>query len=159
MSLRLNYPQLSPEAYKHLLALEATNVHSSIDKTTRDLVKIRISQMNGCLFCADMHTKEARTHGERELRLHHLPFWRESTLFTMKEKVALEWAERLTQIPHTGVEDSEFQKAREYFSEKELADLTFTIGTINIWNRFGVAFRPTPGDMDKMLGLDKIGLV
>jgi AhpD family alkylhydroperoxidase len=159
MSLRINYPQLSPEAYKQLYALETATIHGSIDKNLRDLIKIRISQMNGCIFCADMHIKEARTHGERELRIHHLPFWRESTLFTQKEKVALEWAERLTQIPHSGVEDSEFQKASEYFSEKELADLTFIVGTINIWNRLGVAFRPTPGDMDKMLGLDKIGLV
>ena len=114
--------------------------------------------MNGCLFCLDMHSKEAKIHGERELRLYHLTAWRESNLFTQKEKVALEWAERLTRIPHTGVEDSEFQKAREYFSEKELADLTFVVGTINIWNRFGVAFRPTPGDMDKIMGLDKSGL-
>lgn len=158
MSLRLNYPQLSSESYKHLLALEMANGHSSIEKSLRDLVKIRVSQMNGCLFCVDMHTKEAKIHGERELRLYHLPVWHESNLFTQKEKVALEWAELLTKMPSIGVEDSQFQKAREYFSEKELADLTFVIGTINIWNRFGVAFRPTPGDMDKMMGLDKSGL-
>lgn len=158
MSLRVNYPQLSPESYKHLFALEKSLTGSPVDKKILELIKIRVSQMNGCLFCLDMHTKESRLHGERELRIHHLQMWRESDLFTMKEKVALEWAERLTQIPHTGVEDSEFQRAREIFSEKELADLTFAVGTINMWNRLGVAFRPTPGDMDKMLGLDKAGL-
>jgi AhpD family alkylhydroperoxidase len=157
--MRVNYPQLSPESYKPLLALEASLAHSSIDKSLRQLIKIRVSQMNGCLFCLDMHVKEAKIHGERELRLVHLAAWHESSLFTQKEKVALEWAERLTKMPHTGVEDSDFAKAREYFSEKELADLTFVVGTINIWNRFGVAFRPTPGDMDKMMGLDKSGLV
>ncbi|MBS1969378.1 MAG: carboxymuconolactone decarboxylase family protein [Bdellovibrionales bacterium] len=159
MSLRVNYPQISPDSYKHLLALEASLANSSIDKSLRQLIKIRVSQMNGCLFCLDMHVKEAKIHGERELRIVHLSAWHESSLFTQKEKVALEWAERLTKMPQTGVEDSEFQKAREYFSEKELADLTFVVGTINIWNRFGVAFRPTPGDMDKLMGLDKSGLV
>lgn len=107
----------------------------------------------------DLHTKEARTHGERELRLHHLTAWHESKLFTEREKAALEWAELLTKISAHGVEDSAFDKARTFFSEKELSDLTFAVATINMWNRFGVAFRSEAGTFDKMMGVDKIGLV
>jgi len=159
MPIRINYPQLSHESYKILMSLEQSLAGSSVDKTIRDLIKIRVSQINGCLFCNDMHVKEARTHGERELRLHHLAFWHESALFNPKEKAALEWAELVTKMPGKGIEDKDFGKAREFFSEKELSDLTFIIGTINMWNRFGVAFRPNPGDLDKIMGLDKIGLV
>lgn len=159
MSIRLNYPQLSAESYQSLLELEKTQYTSSIDNNLRDLVKIRVSQINGCLFCLDLHSKQARTHGERELRLHHLALWHESNLFTEKEKAALEWAELLTNIDPKGISDAHFDRARTFFSEKELSDLTFTIGIINMWNRFGVAFRNEAGSLDKLFGVDKIGLV
>lgn len=159
MSIRLNYPQLSSEAYQSLLALSETQKNYSIDRSLIELVKIRVSQLNGCLFCLDLHIKEARTLGERELRIHHLSIWHESSLFTEKEKAALEWAELLTRFSSKGVEDAEFDKARTFFSEKELSDLTFAIGIINMWNRFGVAFRNKPGSLDKIFGVDKIGLV
>ncbi|MFS4459241.1 carboxymuconolactone decarboxylase family protein [Bdellovibrio sp. HCB2-146] len=158
MSIRLNYPSLSPESYSSLLQLEKTIAQSSVEKNIIDLVKIRVSQLNGCLFCLDMHSKEAKRHGERELRLYHLPMWHESKLFTEKEKAALEWAELLTNFKPHGVEDSDFDKVRTFFSEKELSDLTFAIGTINLWNRFGVAFRNEAGALDKLMGLDKVGL-
>jgi AhpD family alkylhydroperoxidase len=158
MSSRLNYFQISPEPSKHLLALENSLAELAIDKTIVHLVKIRVSQMNGCLFCVDMHTKEARIHDERELRIHHLAVWHESPLFNSKEKAALEWAELLTKMGSHGVTDEDFQKVKNAFSEKEISDLTFVVGTINMWNRFGVAFRPIPGDMDKAMGLDKSGL-
>ena len=159
MSSRANYQRLSPQSFNALLALEKTIVESSLERTILDLVKIRASQINGCLFCLDMHTKEARTHGERELRLHHLPLWRESALFTNKEKAALEWTEKLTNLGHHGVEDEDYAKAAKELPEKELADLTFAIAAINAWNRLGIAFRSTPGAYDKLYGLDKIGLV
>jgi AhpD family alkylhydroperoxidase len=159
MSIRINYSQVLPESFKALMGFSNTVHGSSLGNTLKDLINIRVSQMNGCLFCLDMHSKEARTHGERELRLYHLISWRESPLFTEKEKAALEWAELLTRISAHGAEDSDFEKIRSHFSEKEVAELTFAITAINAWNRLGVAFRSTPGTMDKMMGLDKIGLV
>lgn len=159
MSLRLNYPMLSSESYSALFALEKTLAATPLNHALVQLVKIRVSQLNGCLFCLDLHIKEARTHGERELRIHHLSSWHESKLFSDKEKAALEWAELLTNIKPHGVTDADFEKARSVFSEKELSDLTFAVGTINMWNRFGVAFRNEPGALDKLMGVDKIGLV
>lgn len=159
MTSRLNYAKFSPESYKSLLALDKSISAGSLDRSLVDLVKIRVSQINGCLFCLDLHTKEARTHGERELRLHHLAFWRESVLFDDKEKAALAWAELLTKIQPHGIEDADFKNISAQFSEQQVSDLTFVINNINIWNRFGIAFRPTPGDLDKLYGVEKIGLV
>jgi len=155
---RLNYPQISPDITKALYALEKAVVSGSIEKKLTDLVKIRASQMNGCLLCTDMHSKEATIHEERPLRLIPLPFWRESALFTDRERAALEWTELLTKIPPHGVEDEDFKKVSAHFNEKELSDLTLMIGTINLWNRLGVAFRPEAGSMDKIMGLEKAGL-
>jgi AhpD family alkylhydroperoxidase len=150
--------ELSPKASQAMLAL-SKEVHAlPLDKNMVDLVQIRASQLNGCLFCLDMHSKEAHLHDERPLRLYHLPAWRESSLFTEKERAALEWTELLTRPGVHGVTDEDYQKAREQFSEKELADLTFAVTTINAWNRLGVAFRATPGSMDQMMGLDRAGL-
>ncbi len=156
MSL-VNYSQLSSESYKVLLALENSLKSSSLEQSLADLVKIRASQINGCMFCIDMHIKEARLHGERELRLHHLVAWHESPLFTEKERAALAWTEQVTRITG-GVKKEDFAKVREHFSEKEVSDLTFAIVVINAWNRFGVAFHSTPGTLDKLFGLDKAGL-
>lgn len=156
---RLSYAQQSPELVKKLQDLSMAIVKSDlIDPTLASLVDIRASQMNGCAFCLDMHVKEAKIHGERELRLHHVAIWRESPLFTAKERAALAWTEALTQIAPTGVSDALYAEAREQFSEKELATLTFRVMTINAWNRANVAFRTTPGVLDKVFGLDKAGL-
>ena len=119
---------------------------------------MRVSQLNGCAFCLDMHVKEAKIHGERELRLHHLAIWRESPLFDARERAAFAWAEVLTRIPAEGVSDAAFGELRTHFSDKEIADLTFAIMTINAWNRAGVAFLPTPGSADKLYGLEKANL-
>lgn len=158
MNSRANYQKLSPQAYQALIALGKALSDSTLGHAIVDLVKIRASQLNGCLFCLDMHSKEARTHGERELRLHHLPLWRESPLFSEKEKAALEWAELLTRPGQHGAEDGDYAKISAQFSEKEISDLTLVIASINAWNKLGAAFRPTPGSLDKMMGLDKIGL-
>ena len=158
MSLRANYYQLAKPTVDALIALDQTLADSPLEPAIVDLVKIRTSQLNGCIFCVDAHTKEARLHGDRELRMHHLPFWRESVLFTAKEKAALEWTELVTRPGVHGIEDSDYEKMRQIFSEKELTDLTFVIASMNTWNRVGIVFRPAPGSMDKMKGLDKIGL-
>lgn len=157
MSQRLQYFQHSPELVKQLTDLTIAT-KKSLDPALVDLVNIRASQMNGCAFCVDMHVKEAKIHGERELRVHHVAIWRESPLFTEKEKTAFEWTEALTHLPADGISNQLFERMREHFSEKEISDLTFAIGVINTWNRLSVAFRPVPGSADKMFGLDRAGL-
>jgi len=158
MTQRLNYAQQSPQAFRKYLEFSNTLKSGTIDETTRHLVNIRASQINGCAFCVDMHIKEARIHGERELRLHHLAIWRESSLFDARERAALAWTETLTKLPEGGVPDEIYEQARAQFSEQELADLTFCVMAINGWNRASIAFKNEPGSADKVYGLDKAGL-
>ena len=156
---RLNYAEQSPELVKKLQDFSMSIAKSSnIEPQLSLLVDIRASQMNGCAFCVDMHVKEAKLHGERELRLYHVAIWRESPLFTPKERAALAWTEALTQIAPTGVSDELYADVREQFDDKELSTLTFRVMGINAWNRANVAFRSTPGARDKAFGLDKAGL-
>lgn len=155
---RLDYMQLSAELFKKYLAFSMAN---KMDQQLAHLVDIRASQLNGCAFCVDMHIKEARIHGERELRLHHLAIWRESNLFTAQERAAFEWTEALTQSGDHGqlhVSDALYESMLDHFSETELSDLTFRVAAINGWNRMSIAFRNPPGSKDKMFGLDKAGL-
>jgi len=158
MTQRINYIQQSPELFKKLLDFSNQLKESAIEESIRDLVSIRASQINGCGFCVDMHVKEARIHGERELRLHHLAIWRESTLFASRERAALAWAEALTKLAELGVPDDIYERVRAQFSEKELSDLTYEVMAINAWNRANVAFRTVPGSADKAFGLDKANL-
>lgn len=158
MTTRMNYAQQSPELFRKFMEFSTALKHGSIERGLHDLVNIRVSQINGCAFCLDMHSKEAKIHGERELRLYHLAIWQESPLFSARERAAFTWAEALTQLGPHGVSDTDYETARAQFSEKELADLTFAIMAINAWNRAGVAFRNTPGALDAMFGLDKAGL-
>ena len=153
--MRLNYSQHAIASYKALLALEAS---LSLDTTLKDLVKLRVSQINGCVFCVDMHVKEAKLHGERELRLHHLVVWRESSLFNGKEQAALQWAERLTRLADQAVSDADYAAVRAHFDDEELVALTHVINTINVWNRLNVAFATPAGSMDSLMGLDRAGL-
>ena len=156
---RLNYMQQSPELGKKLVDFSMAIANTGhIEPRLSHLVDIRASQMNGCAFCLDMHVKEAKLHGERELRLYHVAIWRESSLFTPKERAALAVTEALTQIAPTGISDELYAEARAQFSEKELSTLIFRVMGINAWNRVNVAFRPTPGAHDKAFGLDKAGL-
>ncbi|WP_460450281.1 carboxymuconolactone decarboxylase family protein [Alsobacter sp. SYSU BS001988] len=157
MTLRLNYAKLSPDLFKALADLSAS-AKTALDPTLVSLVEIRASQLNGCAFCVDMHVKQAKIHGERELRLHHLAVWRESPLFSARERAALAWTEAVTQLPPHGVPDEVYGMARDEFAEKELVDLTFVVMTINSWNRASVAFRAEPGAADKLFGLDRAGL-
>ncbi len=104
-------------------------------------LNIRGSQLNGCAFCLDRHSKEAKIHGERKLRIYHLPIWRESPLFSDAEKVALEWTEALTKIGPEGVSDALYERARSHFSEAQLSELSFAVSMINLWNRLNIGFR------------------
>jgi AhpD family alkylhydroperoxidase len=158
MSQRINYIQQSPELFKKFLEFSNLLGDSAIEESVRDLVAIRASQINGCGFCVDMHVKQAKIHGERELRLHHLAAWRESTLFAPRERAALAWTEILTRLPEQGVPDDLYERVRTQYSEKELSDLTYEVMAINGWNRANIAFKTVPGSSDKAFGLDKAGL-
>lgn len=159
MSPRINYMQQSPALFKKFLDFSmAIAKDGVIEEGLSYLVDIRASQLNGCAFCLDMHIKQAKIHGERELRLHHVAIWRESALFSPRERAALAWTEALTQLAPEGVSDAVYTEVREVFSEKELSDLTFRVMAINGWNRVNVAFRNVPGSQDKAFGLDKAGL-
>jgi AhpD family alkylhydroperoxidase len=155
---RLDYMQLSAELFKKYLAFSMAN---KMDEGLAILIDIRASQLNGCAFCVDMHVKQAKIHGERELRLHHIAIWRESNLFSAKERAAFAWTEALTKASpegHLAVSDELFESMLDHFSETELSDLTFRIAAINGWNRMGIAFRNPPGSKDQMFGLSKAGL-
>lgn len=158
MTQRLDYQQQSPELTRKLTELSMAEGKGAIEESIRHLVHIRASQINGCAFCVDMHIKQAVIHGEHPLRLHHLAVWRESNLFTPRERASLAWTEVLTQIPAQGVPDDIYERVRGQLSEKEISDLTFVVSAINVWNRINVAFRSVPGTMDKAWGLDKAGL-
>ena len=124
MSQRLSSTKQSPQLTRKLFELGQMIKESGLEESLLDLVNIRASLINGCAFCTDMHVKEAKIHGERELRIYHVPIWRESPLFTPRERTALEWAEAVTQIAGHGVSDDLYARAREHFSEKELSDIT-----------------------------------
>lgn len=158
MTQRIVYAQQSPELFKKYLEFSSALREAGIDQQIYDLVDIRASQLNGCAFCLDMHVKEAKIHGERELRLHHVSIWRESPLFSARERAALAWTEVLTKLPEHGVPDEAFAQAREQFSEKELTEITFLIMCINGWNRVSCAFLTPIGSADKAYGLDRANL-
>lgn len=158
MSQRLNYMQQSSDLFKKLSTLSMGVKASGIESGILYLVDIRASQLNGCAFCVDMHVKEARIDGERELRLHHLAIWHESPLFSARERAALAWTELLTRLPASGVREADYQAVRDEFNEQELSALSFAIVGINGWNRLAIGFASVPGSMDKAYGLEKSGL-
>jgi AhpD family alkylhydroperoxidase len=145
MTQRLDYARVAPEAMKAQAAMEAYVRRSSIDRPLVELVKLRASYLNGCAYCIDMHTKDARAAGETEQRLYAVPVWRETPFFTPRERAALAWTEAVTEVGRTGVPDEAYEAARAHFSEAELVDLTMAVVVINGWNRLAVAFRTPPG--------------
>ena len=157
MTPRINYTIHTPDLMKRLFEMSQASAKSSLGHTILDLVHIRASQLNGCAFCLDMHVKEAKLHGERELRLYHTTVWRESPLFSDKERAALEWTEAVTTLAEP-MTDALFERVRLHLSEAEMADLTFAIGIINFWNRLNISSPATPGSMDAMLGLTAAAL-
>jgi AhpD family alkylhydroperoxidase len=141
MQARLNYPKVSPSTYQALLALQATVDGSGLEKPLLELVKVRASQINKCAFCLHMHTRDARKAGVSEERIYVLEAWRESPLYTERERAALAWTEALTLLPDTAAPDDVYARLTARFSEPEVVELTLAIGAINLWNRFGVGFR------------------
>lgn len=144
MEPRIDATKLSTEPQKLMLALEKYVAGSGLERSLRELVKIRASQINGCAYCLDMHTKDARAAGETEQRIYTLNAWRETPFFTDRERAALAWAEAVTRISE-GVPDSVFDEARQYFDEQELVDLTWAVAAINVWNRMAISFHAVPG--------------
>ena len=136
---------LGSKAGQAMLALEAAVDESGLERRLIDLVKVRGSQINGCAYCIDMHTKDARAAGETEQRLYGLDAWRETPFFSDRERAALEWTESITRLAETHVPDEVFERVRHQFSETELVSLTLAAVTINGWNRFAVAFRAPAG--------------
>ncbi|MFL6691795.1 MAG: carboxymuconolactone decarboxylase family protein, partial [Ramlibacter sp.] len=135
MTQRIDYMQQSPELFKKLVDFNNLVERGSIEASIRNLVAIRASQMNGCAFCVDMHVKQAKIHGERELRIHHLVAWRESTLFNPRERASLAWTEAVTKLAEHGVSDEIYDRVHTQLSEKEISDLSFVVAATNAWNR------------------------
>lgn len=149
MQPRLDYTKASPDAYQAMARMEAVVRHSGIDLKLLELIKIRASQLNGCAFCIDMHTKDARAEGETEQRIYALSAWRETPFFTEKERAALAWTEALTNIQQGHAPDAVYQEASRNFSEQEMVNLTLAITTINSWNRLAIGFRTVPGSYQR----------
>jgi AhpD family alkylhydroperoxidase len=145
MEQRLNYAKAAPGAYKAMLGLEQYLQQCGLEQSLLHLVKLRASQINGCAFCLDMHWKDLRAIGETEQRLYSLDAWRECPYYSERERAALTWTEAVTLITNGHVPDGVYETVRPHFSEKELSDLTFTVATINSWNRLSIAGRTTPG--------------
>jgi AhpD family alkylhydroperoxidase len=138
---RVSLKAAPPGAYEALRGVEGYIQRCGLEKSLIDLVKMRASQMNGCAYCLDMHSKDARRMGETEQRLYLLNAWRESPLYTERERAALAWTEALTRIAETHAPDDVYEEARAQFNEAELVNLTILIGQINLWNRVSIAFR------------------
>ena len=146
MAERLNYAKAFPEGVHAVLNLEKIIRSSGLEPSLLELVKTRASQMNGCAYCIDMHTKDARAAGETEQRLYALSAWRETPFFTSRERAALAWTEAITRISEGHAPDDVFDQARQHFSDEELSNLTIAIIAINGWNRLAIAFRAAAGE-------------
>jgi AhpD family alkylhydroperoxidase len=144
--MRLDYASVLPAAPQALLGVEKVIASSSLEPTLLELVKVRASQINGCTFCLDMHTKDARAIGEDEQRLHLVAVWREASCFSERERAALAWSEAVTLLPESGAPDDVYDALRPVFSEEEIVALTLAISLINVWNRLSVGFRRPAGD-------------
>jgi len=141
----LDYGAASPGARDAMLAMERYVRGCGLDHRLLELVKVRASILNGCAFCLDMHTQDARALGETEQRLHGLAAWEETPFFTERERAALAWTDAVTSVQQGHVPDAVYEAARRQFAEKELVDLTLAIIAINGWNRLGIGFRTVPG--------------
>ena len=147
MQARLDLQKIAdPEAVKAVMAVQAfLNNHSKLEPSLLNLVWLRASQINGCAWCIDMHTKDARALGETEQRLYALNAWRDAPFYSERERAALAWAESVTLVAQTHVPDDVYEEAKKHFRDQELVNLTLAIAQINVWNRLNVAFRNVPG--------------
>lgn len=145
MQPRIDYAKYAAEAMQSMLALEKYISGCGLDEKLIHLTKMRASQINGCAYCIDMHSIDARAIGESEQRLYALDAWRETPFFSERERAALQWTEVITLVSETHVPDSAFEEVKKYFSEKEIVDLTIVATTINMWNRVAISSRAVPG--------------
>lgn len=145
MTQRLNYREANTQAIRGMFSLEEAARTCGLEQSLLELVRMRASQINGCAYCLDMHSKDARAEGESEQRLHTLIAWRETPFFNERERAALAWTEALTLISKNDVPDALYSNAREHFSESELVALTIAVIAINGWNRLAISFRTPPG--------------
>lgn len=143
---RLAYHEAAPQAFEALAATRKYLATCSISPQLRALVELRVSQINGCAYCVDKHSREARQAGERQQRLDCLPAWRECSFYDDRERAALAWAESLTRIEMTQAPDEHYAKVREQFSDRDLVDLTLIISMMNMWNRLAISFRKGPAE-------------
>lgn len=144
-SQRLEYAKLAPEGYRAMKAFSDYANNCGLEHSLLELVKTRASQINGCAFCLDMHSQDARAAGETEQRLYLLGAWREAPFYTPRERAALAWTEAVTLVSESHVPDEVFEEARKNFNDKELVDLTWAVAAINAWNRVSVGFRVPAG--------------
>jgi AhpD family alkylhydroperoxidase len=142
---RPDFRNIAPGAVKTMLGVEAYLAKCGLERRLLHLVKMRASQINGCAYCLDMHSKDARAEGETEQRLYALDAWHETPFYTQRERAALAWTDALTLVAQTHAPDDVYQAARAEFSEQELADLTLAVVAINGWNRISIGFRTEPG--------------
>ncbi|HKK45784.1 MAG TPA: carboxymuconolactone decarboxylase family protein [Balneolaceae bacterium] len=145
MEQRIDYKEIAPKSLKGLYELEKYVADSKLESSLIELVKLRASQINGCAYCIDMHTKDARQAGETEQRLYALSAWEESPFYTEKERAALRWTEALTRISENSVSDKLYKSVRLHLAEVDLTTLTMAIIVINSWNRLAISFRNIPG--------------
>jgi AhpD family alkylhydroperoxidase len=144
MEPRLNFFKFGPDAMKAMTGLEQQIARSGLEHSLVELVRLRASQINGCVYCIDVHTTDARHAGESERRLATVSGWRETPFFSARERAALEWAESVTLVASTHVPDDVWERVSPQFTPAELVDLTLLVNTINAWNRFAIAFRKLP---------------
>jgi AhpD family alkylhydroperoxidase len=144
MQPRLDFYRANPAAIKSMMGLEEHLAKSSLEKSLTELVRLRASQINGCAYCVDMHTSDARKGGETDRRLATVVAWRETPFFTDRERAALEWTEALTLIAQDRVPDHVWEAVRPHFTDAEIVDLTLLVSAINSWNRFAIALRKMP---------------
>ncbi len=149
MSQRIDYAATAPDGYRAMAGLERYVRSSGLEPRLLELVKIRASQINGCAFCIDMHTKDAVAEGESLQRIVALDAWRETPFYSERERAALTWTETVTRVGETHVPDDVYDEVRRHFSEKELVDLTLAVVVINGWNRLAVSFRQLPGSYQR----------
>ena len=145
MEPRIEYAKVAPGVMEAMQALEGYVRRGGLEPDLLELVKMRASQINGCAFCIDMHTKDARAAGESEQRLYALDAWRETPFYSEREQAALEWTEAVTLVSEEHVPDDVYEQAIEQFSEKDLVDLTMAVVAINGWNRLAISMRAVPG--------------
>lgn len=145
---RMNFGDVDPDAQTAILGLEKYMAKTGLDRSLQELIKIRASQVNGCAFCLDMHTKDARKNGETEARIFGLDAWRESPFYTDEERAALALTEAVTLVSETHVPDEVYEQAKEQFGEKQLVQIIMAIVTINVWNRMAITTRMVPGSFE-----------